>query len=54
MPSSTARSPVAAAMLNPALIAAVTAAAIEGHERESKQALPGAMPFLITPLVVLR
>lgn len=41
-------------MLNPALIAALTAAAIEGHERESKQALPGAMPFLITPLVLHR
>lgn len=41
-------------MLNPALIAAVIAAAVEGHARESKEPLPGAMPFLITPLVLHR
>jgi len=54
MPSSTAGSPVAAAMLNPALVAAITAAAIEGYEGASARPLPGSLPFLVAPLVLHR
>lgn len=54
MPSSTAGSPVVAAMLNPALIAAVTAAAVEGYEGISQRPLPASLPFLVAPLVLHR
>lgn len=54
MPSSTARSPIAAAMLNPALIAALTASAIERYRAESGRPMPWAFPFLIAPLVLHR
>jgi Family of unknown function (DUF6521) len=54
MPSSTARSPVAAAMLNPALLAALSASAVERYQAESGQPMPWAFPFLIAPLVLHR
>jgi hypothetical protein len=41
-------------MLNPALVAAMTASAIERYEAESAQPMPWAAPFLIAPLVLHR
>jgi hypothetical protein len=48
------RSPVAAAMLNPALLAAVTAAATEEYARAKDEAMPWALAFLIAPLTLHR
>jgi hypothetical protein len=48
------RSPVPAAMLNPALLAAVTAAAGEEYTRLSDDAMPYAYAYLVAPLVLHR
>jgi Family of unknown function (DUF6521) len=48
------RSPVAAAMLNPALLAAVTAAATEEYVRATDEAMPWALAFLVAPLTLHR
>jgi len=50
----TERPPIVAAMLNPALIAAIVATAAEGHQRASDQALPWPLSFIVTPLVLHR
>lgn len=54
MGSSTARSPVAAAMLNPALLTAIIAAAAEEHARATGEPMPAGFAFLIAPLVLHR
>jgi hypothetical protein len=54
MSSSTAGSPVVAAMLNPALIAALTAAAAEEFERAADRPMPWSLAFLVAPLVLHR
>jgi hypothetical protein len=46
------RSPVAAAMLNPALLAAVTAAAAAEYTRLSGDAMPYTYAYLVAPLVL--
>lgn len=48
------RPPVVAAMLNPALISAILAAASEGYRKEAGQALPWPLSFIIAPLVLHR
>jgi hypothetical protein len=48
------RSPVVAAMLNPALLATVTAAAAEEYTRASDDAMPWALAFLVAPLALHR
>jgi Family of unknown function (DUF6521) len=49
-----ARSPVPASLLNPALIAAILAAAASGYDREAHSALPWPLSFVIAPLVLHR
>ncbi|MFE3901247.1 three component ABC system middle component [Streptomyces sp. NPDC059153] len=46
------RSPIAAAMLNPALIAAVLATAAQGHHKESGQGMPWTLSFIVAPMVL--
>lgn len=46
------RSPIAAVMLNPALIAAILASTAQGHEKETEQALPWALAFVAAPMVL--
>ncbi len=41
-------------MLNPALLAAVTAAAADGYDRESEQPLPWPLAFIVAPMVLHR
>jgi hypothetical protein len=48
------RSPVPAAMLNPALLAAVSAAAAEEYTRLSGDPMPFAYAYLVAPLVLHR
>ena len=48
------RSPALAAMLNPALVSVIAAAAAEEYERLSESALPYAYPYLVAPLVLHR
>src|SRR4051794_39322715 len=48
------RSPVMAAMLNPALLAVVTAIAAEEYERADGDAMPWPLAFLVAPLVLHR
>lgn len=50
----TDRSPIIAAMLNPALIAAILAEAADGYHRESEQTLPWTLSFITAPLVLHR
>ncbi|WP_428834056.1 three component ABC system middle component [Microbispora maris] len=50
----TERSPVAAALLNPALLGVVTAAAASEYRRASDKEMPWALAFLIAPLVLHR
>lgn len=54
MVSSTAHSPVAAAMLNPALLATVTAAAAVTYEENAGTPMPASLAFLVAPLVLHR
>jgi len=49
-----ARSSVPAALLNPALMAAVIAAAASGYDRETNAALPWPLSFVIAPMVLHR
>src|SRR5258705_13710809 len=49
-----ARSPAVATMLNPALLAAVAAAAAEEYERAADDPMPWALSFLVAPLVLHR
>jgi hypothetical protein len=46
------RSPEAAALLNPALIAVICAAAASEYERTSRNAMPWPLVFLVSPLVL--
>jgi hypothetical protein len=48
------RSPEAAALLNPALLAAISAAAASQYERASDEAMPWPLTFLVAPLVLHR
>jgi ABC-three component (ABC-3C) system Middle Component 3 len=48
------RSPESAALLNPALLAVVCAAAASQYERESGEAMPWPLAFLVAPLVLHR
>jgi len=48
------RLPEAAALLNPALLAAISAAAASQHEQVSRQAMPWPLTFLVAPLVPRR
>jgi hypothetical protein len=48
------RSPEAAALLNPALLVAVSAAAASQYEWESQAAMPWPLIFLVAPLVLHR
>jgi hypothetical protein len=48
------RPPIVAAMLNPALIAAILATAANGYHKESDRALPWPLAFVIVPLVLHR
>ena len=48
------RSPESAALLNPALLAVVCAAAASQYERESDEAMPWPLAFLVAPLVLHR
>lgn len=48
------RPPIVAAMLNPALISALLAAASEGYRKESDHALPWPLSFIVAPLVLHR
>ncbi|MEU9979306.1 three component ABC system middle component [Streptomyces sp. NPDC051014] len=48
------RSPISAVMLNPALIAAVLAAAAQGHEKETGQGMPWVLSFVAAPMVLHR
>lgn len=50
----TDRPPIVAAMLNPALIAAILATAADGHRKESNRLLPWPLSFIIAPLVLHR
>jgi hypothetical protein len=54
MPSTTAGFPIAAAMLNPALLASVIAAAAEEYTRANGGAMPSSLAFLVAPLVLHR
>ena len=49
-----ARSPVPAAMLNPCLLALVLGRAASGYRRESNEAMPLALCFIVAPLVLHR
>ncbi len=49
-----ARSGVPAALLNPALLACVEAAAASGYERETDAAMPWPLSFVIAPMVLHR
>ena len=49
-----ARSPIPAALLNPALMAAIIAAAASGYDRETQSALPWPLSFVIAPMVLHR
>ncbi|MGW0182160.1 three component ABC system middle component [Nocardia sp. NPDC003345] len=53
MPSG-ARSDIVSTMLNPALLAAVIAAASTGHHRESGDGLPWVLSFIVAPMVLHR
>lgn len=48
------RSPVVAAMLNPALFAAIFSAAAEEYERRAGKSMPWELVFIIAPLVLHR
>jgi hypothetical protein len=48
------RPPDAAALLNPALLAIISAAAASQYERESHEAMPWPLMFLVAPLVLHR
>ncbi|MFE6384616.1 three component ABC system middle component [Streptomyces roseolus] len=48
------RHPIAAAMLNPALISAVLATAAQGYHKESEQGMPWALGFIAAPMVLHR
>jgi hypothetical protein len=48
------RPPEAAALLNPALLAIISAAAASQYERESGEAMPWPLAFLVAPLVLHR
>ncbi|WP_346533852.1 three component ABC system middle component [Micromonospora sp. DPT] len=48
------RSPIPAAMLNPALFASLSAASAEEYRRRSRRNMPWHMVFLIAPLVLHR
>jgi len=48
------RSAVAAALLNPALLAAVIAAGAAGYERENQNPMPWPLSFVIAPLALHR
>lgn len=48
------RSPEAAALLNPALLAVISAAAASQYERESQEPMPWPLVFLAAPLVLHR
>jgi hypothetical protein len=50
----TERPPIVAAMLNPALVAAIIATAADGYRKASDRALPWTLSFIITPLVLHR
>lgn len=54
LPGWARRSPAVAAMLNPALIAAILVAATEEYVRLRDESLPAAHAFLIPPLVLHR
>jgi hypothetical protein len=54
MPSSTDQSPVVAAMLNPAVIATIVAAAADEYFRAANGPLPWSMAFVVAPLVLHR
>jgi len=54
MTSWTTRSPAAAAMLNPALLAVVAAAAAEEYARAIREPMPWPLSFLVAPLVLHR
>lgn len=45
---------VVAAMLNPALVAALLATAAEGHSKENGQGVPVVLSFVVAPLVLHR
>jgi hypothetical protein len=49
-----ARSGVPAAMLNPALLACLEAAAASGYERETDTAMPWPLCFVVAPMVLHR
>ena len=51
---STAGSRVAAAMLNPALLCTVTAAAAEEYARARDEPMPASLAYLVAPLVLHR
>ncbi|SCD31095.1 MULTISPECIES: three component ABC system middle component [unclassified Streptomyces] len=46
------RSPIAAAMLNPALITAVLASAAQGHAKETGRGMPWTLSFVVAPMVL--
>ncbi|WP_435113701.1 three component ABC system middle component [Nocardiopsis synnemataformans] len=46
------RSPIAAVMVNPALIATILAAAADGHYKENKQGMPWSLSFVVVPMVL--
>jgi ABC-three component (ABC-3C) system Middle Component 3 len=48
------RSPEAAALLNPALLAVICAAAASQYEQDSDEAMPWPLAFLVAPLVLHR
>ncbi|MEU2168050.1 three component ABC system middle component [Micromonospora chersina] len=48
------RPPIVAAMLNPALIAAILASTADGYRKESGQTLPWPLSFIVVPLVLHR
>lgn len=48
------RSPIAAVMLNPALVAAVLATAAQGYRKEAEQGMPWALSFVAAPMVLHR
>lgn len=48
------RPSVVAAMLNPALVAALLATAAEGHKRESDMGIPWVLSFVVAPMVLHR
>ena len=48
------RPPEVAALLNPAQLAAISAAAASQYERASRQAMPWPLAFLVAPLVLHR